>query len=159
MEFQDLLAPVAGELDVDEALECWRWLVPGHVRPLVMTAFGDLFLVEEDGGILFLDTIAGTCSRVAKSVADWETDIRNPERLDDWFMPGFVEALRNAGQCLSQGECYDAIHWICLGGDWSVQNFRPTNWSVHFAASGQIHEQVKDLPDGTEITKINYPVL
>jgi len=44
MEFEDLLAPVAGEFDVEEALDTWRWLVPQRVRALVLTALGDLFL-------------------------------------------------------------------------------------------------------------------
>ena len=105
MEFEDLLAPVAGEFDVEEALESWRWLVPDRVRPLVMTAFGDLFLTKDDGTVLFLDTISGSCSPVAESVAEWEEKIRFAETLDEWFMPGFVEALRDAGQYLSQGEC------------------------------------------------------
>ena len=159
MEFQDLLAPVAGEFDVDEALESWRWLVADPVTSLVVTAFGDLFLARVDGSILFLDTISGACSSVADSVAEWEEKIRDAENLDEWFMPDFVAALRDAGQYLSQGECYDALHSINLGGEWSVENFRPTHWRVHFSAAGQLAEQIKDLPDGTEITDIKFTKL
>lgn len=41
-----------------------------------------------------------------------------------------------------------------LGGDESVANLEPTDVSVHFGVLGQIHEQVKDLPPGTEIGEI-----
>lgn len=159
MEFNDLLAPVAGEFDLGEALESWRWLVPQTVQPLVLTAFGDLFLVNDSGAVLFLDTIDGKCHEVAASVQDWETKLGQPELLDEWFMPGFLSELHEAGAYLSQGECYSATHSIILGGTFSVENWPPTHWRVHFHALGQIHEQVKDLPPGTKITKINYTPL
>jgi hypothetical protein len=150
------LAPVAGEFDVDEALDTWRWLVPEQVKSLVLTALGDLFLIYPDGSIHFLDTNAGSCAPVAASVTEWEEKIRRPELLNEFCLPGFISALRDAGRYLSQGECYDALHSIVLGGAWSVENFEPTHWRVHFHSLGQIHDQVKDLPAGTPITKINY---
>ena len=159
MELEDLLAPVAGEFDLDEALESWRWLVAERVRPLAVTAFGDLFLTRDDGAVLFLDTISGTLSRVAESVADLEEKVLDEENRDEWFMPGFVDALRNAGHYLSQGECYSARHSIIGGGEWSVENFQPIHWRIHFAAAGQLIERLKDLPPGTKITSISYPKL
>jgi hypothetical protein len=159
MEFNDLVAPVAGEFDVDEALERWRWLVPQVVTPLILTAFGDLFLVDPSGAVLFLDTAAGECHEVAASVEEWESKLRKPELLEQWFMPGFLSELRETGAYLSQGECYSATHWIILGGTFSVENWQPTHWRVHFHGLGQIHEQVKDLPARTRITKINFTPL
>jgi hypothetical protein len=156
MEFEELLALAAGEFDIDEALDAWRWLVPEQVKSLVLTALGDLFLIYADGSVHFLDTNAGSCAPVAASVTEWEEKIRQPELLDEWFLPGFIGALRDAGRYLSQGECYDAVHPIVLGGAWSVENFEPTHWRVHFHSLGQLHEQVKDLPTGTQITRINY---
>jgi len=156
VEFQDLLAPVAGEFDVDEALGTWRWLVPQPLKSLVLTAFGDLFLVAQNGEVLFLDTAAGTCGKAADSVADWESKILNAELIDRWFMPALLRQLHQEGRYLSQGECYDATHPIILGGAFTSENWQPTDWRVHFHSLGQIHEQVKDMPDGTIITKINY---
>lgn len=57
---------------------------------------------------------------------------------------------------LSQGECYSAVSPIILSGEFAVANWRPTHWRVHFHSLGQIHEQVKDLPAGTRITKVHY---
>ena len=124
MEFQDLLAPVGGEFDAEEALGSWRWLIPDRATPLAVTAFGDLFFTSDDGAVLFLDTISGTCAKVAESVAEWEQKVRDGESLDECFMPSLVQALRDAGHYLSQGECYDALHSIIIGGEWSVENFR-----------------------------------
>jgi len=156
MELQGLLAPVAGEFDADEALASWRWLVPENVRPLVLTAFGDLFLISNTGAVLFLDTAAGKCSEVASSIEDWEGKLRDDRLINEWFMPGLLSELLEAGLSLCQGECYSAMQPIILNGEFSAANWRPTHWRVHFHSLGQIHDQVKDLPEGTKITKINY---
>ena len=158
MDLRDLLAPVAGEFDLAEALESWRWLVQQAVRPLVVTAIGDLFLIAADDSVLFLDTIAGICEQAATSVPDWERGLEDPERIDRWFMPGFVKQLREAAP-LCQGECYSAVHPPILGGTYTVDNWRPTHWRGHFSHTGRMHEAIKDLPDGTVITKWNYTEL
>ena len=81
-EVEELLAPVAGDFDVDDALESWRWLVPQQVRALAVTAFGDVFLADGSGAVLFLDTIAGKCEVVAASTEELKEKLRQPELLD-----------------------------------------------------------------------------
>jgi hypothetical protein len=158
MEFEDLLAPVAGEFDVDEALESWRWLVPEKMRALVVSAVGDLFLIDGEGAVFFLDTGSGTCGRVAVSVAEWEGKIREPAVLEEWFVPGFVAELRGAA-VLGPGQCYSPVHPPILNGSFALENWPPTHWQAHFRRMGSIHEQIKDLPDGTVITKVHYTEL
>ena len=159
MELQQVLAPVSGDFNADEALSTWRWLVTDRVKPLVVSAFGDLFAITTSGAVSFLDTAEGKYSAVARSVVDWEEKCREPGLFDHWFMPAFLAQLHKAGSFLSEGECYDATHPIILGGAYSVENWSPTNWRAHFHSLGQIHEQVKDLPNGTPITKIHYTKL
>jgi hypothetical protein len=159
VEFEELLAPVAGEFDIDEALQSWRWLVLDRVRSLVVTAFGDLFVVAGDGAVFFLDTAAGKYVRVAGSVSEWEREVQKPENLNEWFMPQLLSELWASGERLSQGECFDAVHSIALGGTFNVSNWKPIHWRVHFAAAGSLLEQIKDLPDGTKITGIKFPEL
>lgn len=158
MEFQDLLAPVAGEFDVEVALAAWWWLVPGKMRALVLSAVGDLFLIDGEGAIFFLNTRSGTFGCVAASVVEWEGKIREPEVLEEWFLPGFVAELRGAAR-LGPGECYSPVHPPILNGSFDVENWPPTHWRAHFHTTGAIHEQIKDLPDGTVITKIHYTEL
>jgi hypothetical protein len=159
MRVEDLLAPVDEDFDVEEALEAWRWLVPQPVKPLFVTALGDLFLAGESGAVFLLDTIDGKCEEVAASVQEWEGKLREPRLLEEWFMPAFVSELREAGVQLPPGHCYSATHSIVLGGSFAVENWQPTHWRPHFWVLGQIHQQVKDLPPGTKITKINFTPL
>jgi hypothetical protein len=159
MKLKNLLARVDGDFEIDEALADWRWLVSEHGTPLLVTAFGDLFFVASSGAAMFLDTIAGTCTEVAESVDVWKQHLQNAERIDEWFMPGLLVVLHEAGVYLSQGECYAAKHAVILGGSLTTDNWKPMHWRVHFAVSGQLHEQVKKLPPGTEITNVKYDPL
>lgn len=159
MAFSDLVAPLAQNFDVDEALESWRWLVPQPVKLHLLTACGDLFLIADSGAVLFLDTASGTCSEVATSVNDWNDKLRQPELLTEWFLPGLVSDLHGAGSYLAPGKCYSASPSIVLGGRYSAETWSPTPWRVHFAALGLLHEQLKDLEPGTPITKLHYPRL
>lgn len=158
VEFEELLAPVAGEFDIEDALEEWRWLVTGKHRPLVVTALGDLFMISVDQTVRFLDTIAGTCEQVASSVAEWEQRLREREQFDQWFMPAFVHQLRESN-VLAQGECYSPLHPPVLGGTYTVENWPAISWRVHFSHAGRMHDAIKDLPDGTAITKWHYTEL
>ncbi len=158
MEFEEVLAPLAGEFDIDVALEEWRWLISGTFRALVATALGDLFIVAADGAVHFLDTVMGTCEPVASSVDDWEQKLRDDEQFDQWFMPGFVEQLRET-RVLGQGQCYSPLHPPILGGGYTVENWPAISWQVHFSHAGRMHYAIKDLPDGADITKWNFTEL
>jgi hypothetical protein len=154
MTFEDLLAPIEDEFDADEALAEWRWLVPEPATPLLVTAFGDLFLLVRSGAVRFLDTLGGTCDQVAPSADAWKEMLQNPEHVEEWFMPALVILLNEAGEQLSQGQCYSPVQSIATGGALAVDNFKPTDWQVHLAFSGSMHEQVKKLPPGTKITGV-----
>jgi hypothetical protein len=158
VELEELLAPVAGQFDIEDALSSWRWLVPQPMRALAMTAMGDLFLLDEDDAVWWLDAINGTCEQVAASQEELEVKLTDPELADEWFMTPLVLELRDV-KPLKKGECYSPIHTPALGGSFEPENFEPCDWSVHLAFAGSLHEQLKDLPPGTRITKISYTEL
>ena len=58
-------------LDFDTLLEEWRWLVPETMSPVVVSALGDLFLVDADDSVHWLDTGAGKLTRVADSPVEF----------------------------------------------------------------------------------------
>lgn len=127
---------------------------------MAVTAFGDLFLATKSGAVLFLDTTAGSCDEVAASVDAWKEKIRDPERLDEWFMPAPLIAVQETGVYLSpRGEVYSPTHAILLGGSFTADNWTPTPWRVHFASTGLLHAQLRNVPSGTKITNIDFDPL
>src|ERR1043165_6979262 len=154
LTFDDLVAPVTDlDTDFETASFSWRWLIARPARPVLLRALGDLFL-EINDGVYFLDTIAGKLEPAAPSLVEWKLDMRNPERIRDWFLPEFIGELRRKGRPLNAQEVYSPTIPPILGGSMTVENFTPSHWHVHLHVLGQIHEQVRDLPPGTPITKI-----
>jgi len=65
-----------------------------------------------------------------------------------------VGALLESGLRLAPGQCFSYIVPPILGGEWEAANFEATDLAVHFGILGQIHLQVKDLPEATPIGEI-----
>jgi hypothetical protein len=53
-------------LPFDSLLSDWRWLVSPEFTPVLMTAFGDLFLCDQSGHIHFLDLMSGQFKQVSE---------------------------------------------------------------------------------------------
>ncbi|MEL6108826.1 MAG: T6SS immunity protein Tdi1 domain-containing protein [Planctomycetota bacterium] len=143
-------------LDFDALLAEWRWLVPNSMSPVVVSALGDLFLVDADGLVHWLDTGTGQLTRVADSAAQFKERMQQPENANEWFVPQLIGDLIEAGAVLQPGECYSCDVPLGLGGELRPENVKPTDILVHFSMAGQIFSQVHDLPPGTKIDKITF---
>ena len=77
-----------------------------------------------------------------------------PSNIENWFLESIVEDLYESGLQLKENEVFGYIKLPIMGGDYDISNFEPIDMSVHFTFAGQIHEQIKDLPNGTKV-KIN----
>jgi hypothetical protein len=137
------------------ATEAWRWRMPATAEPLLITALGDVFVRLPDGRIHFLDTESGELVSVANSVAAWQQMLQDPKRVQHWFRPDFVAQLERAHSTLKSPHVYSPTIPLVLGGKLTVTNYTPSRWDAHLHVLGQIHQQVKDLPLGTPITKIH----
>ncbi len=56
------------DLSVEKLLQEWGWLCPQNVRLVAVDAFGDLFLEDERGAVLRLDTSGGKLAQISESV-------------------------------------------------------------------------------------------
>jgi hypothetical protein len=138
-------------VDSTDILSSWHWLI-GEIKGVhTITVLGDLFLIGKDDGIYWLQSDFGELTKVAKNNLQFQKLLFDEEKLDEWFLPGLVEKLINAGKILKKNEIYSYKILPVLGGDYSVENIKPTDISVHFAFCGDICEQIKDLPNGTKI--------
>jgi hypothetical protein len=129
----------------------WTWLVPNTFTVWLMNRFGDLFLVFEDGSVHMLDVGRGSLEQVAKSREDFRAKVDEDENANDWFMIPLIDQLVAAGITLKQGECNSYKQPPVLGGDYTVANTCVLPITEHYGAYGSIHNQIKDLPDGSQV--------
>ena len=139
------------EVDIGDILSCWMWKVADMKAVAVMTILGDLFLIGQDDAIYWLQTDIGSLTKVADNMRQFEQYLTDEDKVDNWFIPLLVEKLITAGKRLKENEVYSFKKTPVLGGEYSIDNIEPMNMSVHFAFTGQICEQIKDLPDGTKV--------
>lgn len=148
---QDLIVPLDG-IDTTRMLEFWRWLVPDSLSPRFATALGDLFLTDPLGVVSWLDTGTGKLRAVATNVQEFENATAVPETSSYWFGPGLVDELKAAGRLLLPMECYSYLTLPILGGKFEAGNFVINPVVRHFRITGQMHEQIRHLPDGAAVT-------
>jgi hypothetical protein len=143
------------DIDCQRLLSYWQWLLPKEYHPIVVTAFGDWVLLDQsDGSVHFLDLVAGTLSKVAESGDDFKRAMALPEKLDEWFMAELVQALLDCGIVLGQNQCYGYKVPPVLGGKLEVANIELTDLAVHQGLLSQIHQQTRNLPEGTTINRV-----
>jgi hypothetical protein len=137
----------------DEAEGAWSWLVPGPWRVLVCAMVGGIFLETEAGIVRWLDIGIGLVEDVAESVDAFEAILRSDSPVvEEWFLPGLVEALHEAGKRPEPGEAY----WFIVPpafaeGTYSADNLAVVPVREQLLGSADIHKQIAELPDGAQV--------
>lgn len=154
MTLKDLTVDFS-HLKKSSLIEEWIWLIGVDKTPLIVSKIGDLFLRDGNDKFYWLNVGDGILDCIAHSANEFEALLNNNEKLDEWFLPELINQLHKNGDELSNGEVYSFKKLPVLGGEFEINNFESTDISVHFSVSGQIHEQIKDLPDGASIDNIS----
>lgn len=146
---------------VDQSGNEWAELLSGWVPPLpecftvlLVNRFGDVFASFDDGSIHMLDVGIGAVTQVAFDRDDFVRQIDLGDNANKWLMMPLVDQCVSAGMGLNANQCYGYKVPPILGGEYKVENFEPTNLSVHYSLMADICQQVRDLPDGTKISLV-----
>jgi hypothetical protein len=140
----------------DRLTEDWIWLIGTNKKVILVSAIGDMFLTSDNGNIFWLDVGQGKLEMVAVDKKEFEIKLTDIEQVNEWFMIELTTLLRLSDKKLKDGQLFSYKKLPIIGGDYSVDNFEPTDLEVHFSFAGQIHNQIKDLPDGTKIKDVKF---
>lgn len=134
----------------------------GQNEIILISDVGDLFVLGKKSlfrrkrPVFWLNTRTGTLRKVADSHEHFEMLLKNTENFESLFLVSIVEQLRIRGMEIQANEVYSCKILPVLGGKITFENFEPVDISVHFAFTDQIHEQIKDLPEGTKINSVKF---
>ena len=138
-------------VDWRKLVDTWQWCLPNEFTAWIVNRFGDLFLTTPDGRIHVLRLDDGSLRCLAESKDEFCAKIDDQEIANDWLMIPLVDRLVAVGKTLKDKQCYAFIRIPIIGGDYSIENIEVRDLSFQYAALGPIFEQLKDLPDGTNV--------
>lgn len=132
----DLFA-TTNKLVEKDILQNWKWLLTVDYEVFKISTFGDLFLSNKQGEIFILQTDFANLKQIALNSQEFYKSCYNQENLQ-------------------AGNVFSYVKPPVLGGNYEPENFEQTSITVHFSLLGQLHEKVKDLPNGTPIGDIKF---
>lgn len=128
----------------------WSWVLTEDFEPILFSVLGDVFYTTSGGGVFWLNIGTAEVRRVADSVEEFRVAL--DQNRENWLLPSLVEALHREGKIPQPGECYTyAVLPIFNEGKYEPWNFKPVPAESHFALTACIHNQIRSLPDGTEV--------
>jgi len=137
--------------DQQELLANWRWLLGGLPRLLGWSSSGDLFVAQPSGVVHRLDTAFGALDPVAETVADFERALEDPELVWDMCLVPVVRQFEDEHGPLLEHECLGFTTLPILGGSYAVDNRYRIAIGEHAAFTGNLHAQLRDVPDGAKV--------
>jgi hypothetical protein len=132
-------------------LQNWAWLLPQEFTLWIVTRFCDLLIVLPDGTVHILDVGGGTLKKVARSRDEFGEKIDEGDNANYWLMIPLVDQLLAAGMTLGPGQCYAFKQPTVLGGEFEPSNVSVMDIEQYLASLGLLHQQIKGLPDGTQV--------
>lgn len=135
----------------EDLVEAWLWFIGEDKRPILISSVGDMFLQNEEREMFWLDAGRGELIQLANSVEEFKALLEDEATVREWFLVELVATLKREDMQLILGKLYGYKKLPEIGGGYSPENFVLTDIEVHFQLTSKIHEQIKDLPNGTPV--------
>jgi len=150
MDINDYLIDQTG-IDWSKLLAGWQPLLPPEFTVWMVNRFGEMIIVMENGSVHYMDFSANELRHIAESREDFVEKVGNDNNANDWLMIPLVDACVAAGKTLPVGKCYNFTIPVVLGGKYEVDNIAVVPLSEYYSFLADLHRQIKDLPDGTQV--------
>jgi hypothetical protein len=140
--------------DIERGLSSWQWIDICDKKPFRVTAFGDVFFMDSDKHVWFLDRMDGNFELVFSSIDEMDRILESEEGQDRFLFAGFILRSESEGLILEEGECYEWKVPPILGADVEFKNICKMSFVAALYASGQLHKYLRDLPPNATISKV-----
>jgi hypothetical protein len=134
-----------------DLLADWRWLLGGLPHLCGWASSGDLFYSDDRGRVWRLDTGAGETNLVAESSDSFEEMLLDPSCAEALLLLPVLRAFEMTNGPLSAGHCLGFTTLPVFGGAYTADNRYAISVVGHASFTGDMHRQIRDLPDGAVI--------
>ncbi|MBB6562498.1 hypothetical protein HNP48_005211 [Acidovorax soli] len=128
------------EYDGAEISAYWQPVIGDNSSVLHVSVFGNLFLLNEQGHVLLLDSWSGDIHGVSESYEQYKTDVgTDPEFFRSWFLTDLIELLDAGGMTRGAGQVFAPFVSPALGGRLVLENFSTAPIKTYAAlSSGEV---------------------
>jgi hypothetical protein len=139
------------DLEIERLLSEWRWLWPAKMSLLAKNLYGELFLMDETGIVLWLDTTVGKLSEVANSKAQLLEMAETSQKRQEWFVEQEAEVYAGRGLVPSPSQCIGfGVPAVFAEGGTPDTAFVADIYE-HVSFLGDLHQQLSASPDGSKV--------
>jgi hypothetical protein len=140
--------------DIQRGLSAWEWINIGDKQPFRVTAFGDVFFMDSDKQVWFLDRMEGNFDLTFSSPDEMNRILESEEGQESFLLSPFIIRAEREGMLLDEGECYEWKVPPVLGAGVEFHNICKMNFVAALNVSGQLHKYLRDLPPDVAISKV-----
>lgn len=138
------------KIELSKILSPWLWLT-GDKSIVALTKSGDALLKNYLNHLFFLDVGGRTCEFKADNYQDFFDKKLSCELTEELLIPILVDKLKAHGINLGPNQVYSYTILPIIGGTYDEKNMYAVDLYKHYNLTGEIHFQLKDLPDGTKV--------
>lgn len=136
---------------IEAIRKSWGWIGIEPEEIVGENEFGNLLVRDTQGKIWRLCPEDVYCEVVANNKEEYEILLRDPEFIEDWEMVNLVTAARNKLGVVSGNLKYCLKIPGVIGGEYGGENLATAPQKELIMFSGNIAQQMKDLPEGAQI--------
>ena len=134
-----------------DVLREWQWKLGGASTVVALSRSGDAFVRDTNGRIAWLDTGAGTVTPIAESQEAFQALLADPREANQLLLVTVVDKDFETHGPFPAGTCLGFTMLPILGGSYTLENRFRLSAVEHFSVTGDMHRQMRDLPDGAKV--------
>ena len=136
---------------ISEIREAWGWVGIDPEEVVGENDFGNLIVRDRSGSYWRLCPEDSYCRVVASDREELDRLSNDQDFLHDWNMSALVEEAKELLGPLADGRKYYLVIPGVLGGTYDASNIKTLPLDELIRLSGDIAQQIKDLPDGAKV--------
>lgn len=144
-----LFVAAPSEASIGAALRLWPELGGQRIRPLLVSAFGDIYVETSAGDVWVAQPLELTCEPVAKSVDELQRLFSDAEWAQERLLTEVALLAQERGKGRSQAQVFAVAPHPSLGGRIGVENLMAMDLEVWHHICSEIRLQIQsNTPSG-----------
>jgi hypothetical protein len=139
------------DIDLSRILKTWTWLTGEQKTVIALTKLGDALLKDDNDKLFFLNTGVGDLTLISERYLDFISGNLSSEIYEEVLLPKLVDELDKSEKALKAKQVYAFYKLPLIGGTYDKANIYALDLYKHYNLTGEIHLQLKDLPNGTAV--------